>query len=159
MAIPEEINNKSFLLTTTESKTFEAPKSKQDGSKRQVTKTFKAYVELGYQSKHDEHVRAYCMAKGIEKRNKDGTQVPGYDYNAAQGAKDIATFYKDRGETAIDVALADLKKEWGKDKTFADQEKKIMAVQAKTQDDGWKYDMSFYYCGNEIYVTYHTYPA
>ena len=148
MPIPNEIDNTSHLLTTTMSLTFTGP-----NNGREITREFGAYLELYFQGKHDAKVRTYCRQNQIECRNRNGTQVNNNE-------DDLETFYRDMGNTAIQVAKGKLIEAWEGGKTFEDGEKMILAVQSIVQNDGYQYDVSLYYTSDKvIYVTYHCYPA
>ena len=131
-----------------------------NSSRPSVQKTFHAYLELYFQGKHDGKIRAYCASQSpkIECRTQDGTQVD----RPKRDSADPFVFYLDKGEVACENAAREMTTAWKKNTTnntvFVRGEKNILSVQGRAQRDGYGYDVSFWYDGTEIHVTFHCYP-
>lgn len=132
--------------------------------KRKTTssKTFLAYLEVGMQAKHDQQMRNYCKTNNIVGRVKDGSQVPNDD------SGNPFAFYIPKGLVASEVVAKIMQTKWASsgalatggtnDTIFVPGKKNMPGVQSKTQRDGYAYDISFWYMGTEIYVSFHCYP-
>ena len=157
MAVPAEITNGPYLLVGT----FPMAVGPGGNANRAhlLNRTFHAYLELYFQGKHDVKVRTYCNSQRprIDTRGTDGTQV---EYARRQT---FENFYEARAQTASDRVAAYITNRWanaaqGNNGTFVRGAKNIMAVQGERQPDGYGYDLSFWYSGSDIYVTFHCYP-
>jgi hypothetical protein len=130
-------------------------------SRANVTKTFHAYLELYFQGKHDKKIITYCQSNKIECRTTDGTQVE----RPKKDSSDIFEFYREKGQIACENASREMTEAWVSEKkaktnntVFVRGEKNVIAVQGVAQRDKYGYDVSFWYDGSEVYVTFHCYP-
>jgi hypothetical protein len=130
--------------------------------KTTTTKTFIAYLEVGMQAKHDKKMQVYCNQNNIVGRATDGTQCPN------NNANDPFAFYVAKGLVASEVVSKIMQTKWAKsgalasggsnNTVFVPGAKNMPGVQSITQRDGYAYDISFWYSGHEVYVSFHCYP-
>jgi hypothetical protein len=131
-----------------------------DQPRRTTTgKTFHAYLELDYQSKHDKKIQAYCKEHDIGRRDTDGAQV---QRPTTDDPQDIFAFYVGKGEIASEAVAEHMRQKWannrGNNTVFVRGQKNSQGFQRQTQSDGYGYDISFWYYSHEIYVAFHCYP-
>lgn len=122
-----------------------------------LTRTFSAYLELQFQSKHDALIGGYCRSINIDPRRSDGSQIR---HGSNAKAEDVLKgFYKEKGKIAADATLEQMIQTWKKGGHFKDGEQINAAIQRDVQSDDYQYEISYwYYSGGEIYVLFHCYP-
>jgi len=163
MPVPNEIKDggDAFLYLGAIKDTIPNP-NVVTGSRRDLSRTFHAYLEVGYQSKHDSHARAYCLSKNLTPRRSDQSQV-----RVNKNAKSIdwlKTFYLERARTAVKMTIDHMCEKWSGQQTvntpvFTAGNRVDVSEQSVVQPDNFQYETSYYYDGPEIYVTFHCYPA
>jgi hypothetical protein len=158
MPVPDEIRDGPYLLVGQFAKTV-GPAGADTSRAAKQNRQFHAYLELYFQGKHDGAVRTYCSSQRppIKCRSKDGSQV------VYEKRQTMEQFYHARATTACNRVAKHISDTWknapsGNHGTFVRGAKNIMAVQGEKQPDGHGYDLSFWYCGSDIYVTFHCYP-
>ena len=142
------------------------------GGRTRITRTFKTYLELGMQSKHDEVIRGECQRIGVVGRPEAGTQfVHGPRVTAAMILAPNG-FYAQRGVTAAHIARDKMIELWrlqapGAAPVFSDHttgnatnryHRVDIGGQNIPRQDGNCYEASFWYEGHTLYVLFHCYP-
>ena len=119
------------------------------------TKNFFAYLEVGDQCKHDNSLRGYCRRNNVADRRTQDTQVR----PANNG--DFA-YYASKAEVACRAVATDMHNRWNANTTnnqvFNPEGSQTLSIQGTPQSDGWYYEITMYYRGSDIYVTFHCYP-
>jgi hypothetical protein len=131
---------------------------------RMISKTFYAYLEVGMQSKHDVLMRGYCDLVHVVKRDTDGNQVPHPRGTTAAGALGPGGLYDVKGRKAADVVLTQMKEKWAKPQVagtsvFTANTRVDASVQKVIQSDNYRYEVSYWYQDDGVYVLFHCYPA
>lgn len=158
MPVPAAITNQGSNLVHVRQITslpFAAPNPGNGGMARQITKTVECYIELDFQAKHSANVRSHCSSNNLNQRNSNGTQVndgSSFNNSIAQNG-----FYYQRSQTVSEIVIEHIQKEWKKSNHIANIDRKDCCVQSKVQNDGFRYEVSYYY-DNEIYAFFHCYP-
>jgi hypothetical protein len=156
MGVPKALQGPGFAkcgeYTGTEVDNEIPSRSKKDLGRNLTEHKFIAYIETGYQSKHDPKL---TKEGGEGYRKSKGTHV---NY----GKQTPNEFYRDRGLVACAVVRVFLEKKWKSKATnntaFLKDAKTVLSVQRIEQHDGYRYDITCYYGENEIYVSFHCYP-
>ena len=122
---------------------------------RNKTKTFFAYLEVGDQCKHDNSMRGYCLRNNVTARRTQDTQVrPANNGNFA--------YYQARGQVACRRVARFMHDRWTANtvnsQVFDSAGSETLTVQGEVQSDGWHYEMTMYYRGNDVHVAFHCYP-
>jgi len=123
---------------------------------RTKQKSFFALLEVGDQCKHDNSLRGYCLQNGVENRRTDGSQVDptnneGFGYYESKGevaCKRVASYMHDKWDSNDD----------GNNTVFDQSRSQPLSLQWEKQSDGWCYEITMYYRGSDVYVTFHCYP-
>lgn len=141
--------------------TFDNPNESATHGRSRLTRNFHTYLELTMQAKHDELMRGYCRAIDVEGRRKQGAQVTYAQSTTAQAA--LAGFYRGKAAIAANVVLGQMAEKWRTQSTpgqevFTTGVRVDAGVQSETQDDGYGYEISYWYDGQDIYVLFHCYP-
>ena len=156
MPVPAELTGDAYALIQA-SPFAVTTKNAAGGARRNVTKQFHSYLELYFQGKHDGGIRAYCAARRINCRARDGTQVD----PANDGADPIA-YYAEAADVASEVVAGVMHQRWVANATnntvFVAGAKNILAVQGVRQRNGLHYDLSLWYDVHDIYLSFHCYP-
>jgi hypothetical protein len=136
--------------------TFNNPRPHVGGQRPTLTRNFIVYLELAMQAKHDAKIQGYCRSIHVAPRTTDGTQVT----YAGPAATALAPggFYRTRAATAANVVKNQMVTRWQGGTTFVPGTRVDASVQAHVQADGYRYEVSYWYDGNDIYVLFHTYP-
>lgn len=126
-----------------------------------LSRVFRVYLEVAMQAKHDANMRSYCDGMGIAKRNRDGSQVSN---SGATGAAALQTFYRTKSTIAATIARDGMQTKWGAQgangaPVFTPGTRVDASVQRMLQTDGFRYEVSYWYDVQDIYVLYHCYPA
>ena len=126
-----------------------------------LNRNFRVYLEVAMQAKHDANMRSYCDGAGIAKRSMAGTQVPN---SGANGAAALQGFYKTKSTVAATVARDQMQTKWAAQGpngplVFTPGTRVDASVQRVLQADGFRYEVSYWYDVQDIYVLYHCYPA
>lgn len=163
MPVPKTITDmgKSAHNCGTFPLTFDNPNEPATSGRSQLTRNFHVYLELTMQAKHDELMRGYCRKIDVEGRPKKGAQIPHAKTTTAEAA--LAGFYVDKAAIAADVVLKQMAEKWRTQSTpgqevFTPGVRVDAAVQSETQSDGYGYEISYWYAGNDIYTLFHCYP-
>lgn len=123
---------------------------------RQKNKHFYAYLEVGDQCKHDNSMRAYCRRHNVADRRTQDTQVK----PANDGSFD---YYREKGEVASKRVARFMHEKWSANSTnssvFDSSGHQALTIQKEVQSDGWGYEITMYYRGSDVYVSFHCYPA
>lgn len=134
-------------------------------SRAQLARNFHVYLEVGMQSKHDAVMQAYCKQINVEPRRPDGTQVDHPKGTTAQTILAPAGFYGVKARVAAEVARNHMLKVWQQQSPLSQQpafkpETRIDAgVQKQLQSDLYRYEVSYWYGGPDVYVLFHCYPG
>ncbi len=140
--------------------TFNNPHQRYGGRAR-LTKNFYVYLEVVFQAKHDRAMYAYCRSIGIQPRNNAGTQV-GHNYGPNDA---FSYFYPQKAHIAANVSLGNMLRRWGSARNnpgvsvFTPEVRVDAAVQGIVQEDGYSYEISYWYDNDNIYVLFHCYPS
>lgn len=140
--------------------TFDNPNDPATGGRSRLTRNFHVYLELTMQAKHDALIRGYCQKIKVEGRREDGAQVRHAKGATAETA--LAGVYGEKAEIAATVVLAQMIEKWQKSvpgrEVFTPGVRVDAAMQSETQSDGYGYEISYWYDGDDIYVLFHCYP-
>jgi hypothetical protein len=165
MPVPQAIQamNQSAYLCGTFQLQFANPHGGQ-GIRAQMTRNFHVYLEIGMQSKHDELMRGHCQAIRVQARRQDGTQVPHSRGATAATVLAPGGFYSQKARIAANVVKDLMIARWQQPQVagqaaFTPGTRVDAGVQMKLQSDGFQYEISYWYDGNDIYVLFHCYPG
>jgi hypothetical protein len=122
---------------------------------RTKQKSFFALLEVGDQCKHDNSLRGYCRQNGVADRRTGGSQV--HPTNNEEFG-----YYESKGEVACKRVASYMHDKWdsndGNNTVFDQSSSQPLSVQSENQSDGWCYEITMYYRGSDVYVTFHCYP-
>jgi hypothetical protein len=165
MPVPQAIQamNQSAYLCGTFQLQFANPQGGH-GPRANPTRNFHVYLEIGMQSKHDELMRGHCQAIHVAARRQDGTQVRHAQGATAATVLAPAGFYSQKARIAADVTKNQMVARWQQPQVagqsvFTPGVRVDAGVQMKLQNDGFQYEISYWYDGNDIYVLFHCYPG
>lgn len=144
----------------------------QGGPRGQITRNFHVYLEVGPQSKHCALMRGYCQQIQVVGRPEQDSQIDHARGATAQTVLGPGGFYHARGQTAAGLAKDKMVEMWRqpqlpgtavfKDHTTGNGGNRYHRVDVGGQNirrgDGYCYESSFWYEGNDIYVLFHCYP-
>jgi hypothetical protein len=153
--VPEQINGEAYYKVGRYDFTVGQAGGNTNRAKLR-DRVFHAYLELFFQAKHDDKIAAYCKDKHIDCKKEKGTKV-------VRSKGDDTTFgiYEDLGRVACEVVCDHMAGAWAANKggpAFAHQTQNHLGVQGVEQDNGYHYDLSFIYCGKDVFVHFHCYP-
>lgn len=128
-------------------------------SPRIFSKTFITYIEIFEQTAHDSALNGFAQRRGIEPRRAHRGQVA-----PANNANNPLPYYAAHGQHAASMAGAFITGKWeqtvnANTNTFVQNSKQTLTSQSQRQPNGFCYDITLYYEGNEIYVVFHCYSA
>jgi hypothetical protein len=132
------------------------------GGRANLTRTFHPYLELAMQAKHDVLFQGYCKQIGVIPRPTHGTQVTHAKGSTAAGV--LGAFYATKAGIAADLASSNMQTRWraqapGAPSVFTVGKRVDAAIQGIRQSDGYRYEISYWYDNNDIYVLFHCYPG
>ena len=164
MPIPAAITNMGISVHNCGAfeRTFNNPKHPSAGKRAELTRTFRAYLELTMQSKHDSVIRGECQRLGVQWRNANHSQIT--HNQGATADQVLSNFYAQRAGTAADVVRDQMVTRWQRPQAegqvvFTVGVRVDAAVQRDAQADGYRYEISYWYDGQDSYVLFHSYPA
>lgn len=137
-------------------------------SRRELARDFHVYLEVAMQAKHDAVMRGYCQQIGAQARRQDGTQVQHRPGETAESA--LRGFYTERAAVAAQAVKDQMVSRWEEAQPegrpeFRSGERVDAAIQNQVQEDGFQYEISYWYetrepaASREVYVLFHCYPA
>lgn len=158
MPIPNVLTDvTSYYPIGLQEQTFQNPNV--HGTRQNITRIFHPYLETYFQSKHDFVVRYYLMRNAWSYRNEAGNQIihgQGVTFEQA-----IANFYINRAATAIQIVERQLVTGWGTNRAnvsvFPLGQHQYAAIQRILQPDGYRYELSYWYDGSDVYLSFHCY--
>jgi hypothetical protein len=163
MPIPAEITgmNQAAKLVGTFPLQFNNPNPRTAG-RAQLTRTFHVYLEVAMQAKHDALMRGYCQRIGVQGRPQAGSQITGHGTNA-DAVLGNGGFYEARAQTAADAVKTQMVARWGQQQqqgqqVFTPGQRVDAAIQSQVQNDNYRYEISYWYDGDDVYVLFHCYP-
>lgn len=158
MAVPNDIASKAFQPLTNLAIGYANPRV-QNGPRAQLQKNFLPYLELTMQSKHDVFLRGYCVTIGVTRRAADGNQV----VHGLTTAAAVWTFYAGLSAVICDRVIQHMINRWSSAPVGGNasiQTGQVFLAQQKViQSNGYRYEASYYYEPEGIYVPFHCYPA
>jgi hypothetical protein len=158
MAVPNDINSTAFQPLANVAIGYANPRV-TTGPRAQLQKNFFPYLELTMQSKHDGFLRGYCQSIRVTGRAQDGNQV-GHGLTTAPA---VWTFYAGLSAVICDRVIQHMIARWRSAPTGGNvsiQTGQVFLAQQKIiQSNGYRYEASYYYQPEGIYVPFHCYPA
>jgi hypothetical protein len=134
------------------------------GARAQITRNFHVYLEIGMQSKHDALMRGYCNQIHVVSRREDGTQVKHAAGATAGTVLQAGGFYAQKAGIAANIIKTQMAARWQQvqvpgQSVFTPGHRVDAGVQSQIQTDRYRYEISYWYDGQDIYVLFHCYPA
>ena len=160
MPVPHEITNMldTVQLCGTFPRTFGNPKPAPGTTRTQITKTFRVYLELVMQAKHDVLISGHCKSLKLTPRRTDGSQITHRGAPTATALLGAGGFYEARAGQATDTVLAQMITKWQGGTTFTVATRVDASVQGVVQTDGYRYELSYWYDNADVYILFHCYP-
>lgn len=159
MPIPPALTNKTLYGQCWTGRLTVGPNVRDPG-RGIVTKNFTAYVENYEQSAHDAQIAKYIKRLGGGSRSPHRAQVR----PANNSSTTPLVYYATHGEMASKLAAAELQRGWttaaaaGSTATvFPAGQAKALTVQGVRQTNGFNYEVTMWYDGDDIYVAFHCY--
>jgi hypothetical protein len=156
MPVPDDLDNDHHKLIFTIRQDI-AVNQGQANRRQAVSKNFHVYLELYFQGKHDQAVRAYCASKRIETRRSDGSQVDPRNGNS----DDPCIYYQEHAATMVNEVCGQMRQRWQRNNNnntvFIAGHQNMANIQGR-RIDGYSYEMSYWYDYGDIYIAFHCYP-
>jgi hypothetical protein len=130
------------------------------GSRQRVKqKTFITYIEVFEQTAHDAGLHAFAKQRNIDPRRAHRGKVQPDN----TGANPLA-YYATHGQMAAAMVADFMTAKWeetvrGNSNVFVQKAKQTLTSQGQVQSNGFCYDVTMWYAGNEVYVAFHCYHS
>ncbi|MBL8898370.1 MAG: hypothetical protein JNM84_12110 [Planctomycetes bacterium] len=132
-------------------------RQKSGGTSRVLQKNFITYIEIFEQTAHDAGLRGFAQQRGIQPRRAHTGQV-----SPANTGNNPLTYYETHGQEAAAMVGEYINEKWNQTVTtnnnyFVQRAKNTLASQAEIRPNGFSYEITMWYDGNDIYVAFHCY--
>jgi len=162
MGVPSGISSlgKAAYFCGKHSIKFTNPKYSGSGGRQQLTRDFHGYLEVAMQAKHDSLMVGYCKSVQVAPRKQAGNQIQHGKNATATGV--LNNFYPQKAVVAAEVVCDQMIKRWKNQSQtqpeFTPGVRIDASVQSIVQRDLYRYEISYWYDGQDIYVLFHCYP-